>query len=196
MRVDLPLISALARRGRIDIIRTLRQNPNSKLSINDLSRISRVPIMTCWRAVKELERLKILDIERVANSSIVTLSMSGELMRFLRQIPDSDPHRYAAIQFSHRMEDIPGISQTRLFGKVAKGDHAADSEADIAVVYDHIMISSEDATAHIARIADDIEATTGTRVVPHLVRMDHLEQARGFAAELRDKEIIWKRGVE
>lgn len=196
MRIDLPLISALARRGRIDIIRTLRQNPNRKLSINDLSRASRVPIMTCWRATKELEQLELLEIERVANSSIVTLRMTGDLMRFLRQIPDSDPHRYAAIQFSQRMEEVPGISQTRLFGKVAKGDHAADSEADIAVVYDHMMISSEDATAHIARIAHEIESTTGTRVVPHLVRMDHLEQGRGFAAELRDKEILWKRGIQ
>jgi len=194
MGIDLVLISSLARRGRIDIIRSLRQYPNRDFSINELARVSRIPVMTCWRGVRELESLDILTLKKVANSEIVTLNQNADLIRFLRQIPDSDPHRYAARLFSTKLDQLPGIVEARLFGKVAKGDHAPDSETDIAVVFDGVQVSKEDATAHCNRIAKEIKSITGMTVQPHMIMKDHLDQGRGFAAELRDKEILWRKG--
>lgn len=193
MRIDLPLISALARSGRIDIIRTLKQYPERHFSINELARTSRIPVMTCWRAVKELQEQGLVDIEEISNSKIISLISTPDLNRLLRQIPDSDPHRYAGMQFSKNLQNVPGILEARLFGRVAKGDHTPDSEVDIAVVYDDITISREDVAAHIDRIAKEIQMLTGVDISPHLIRKDHLDQGRGFAAELRDKETIWKR---
>jgi len=193
MVIDLEQISALARRGRIDIIRTLRQYPDRNFSINELAKVSRIPVMTCWRAVRELTGIGLLKVRKIANSSIVSLNITPELMRLLRQISDSDPHRYAALMFARQIGRLPGIVEARLFGRVAKGDHTPESEADIAVIFEHIKISQEDASAHADRIAKEVESLTGTRISPHLVRKDHLDQGRGFAAELRDKESLWRR---
>lgn len=193
MRIDLALISALARSGRIGVIRTLRQYPDRRFSINELAKYSRIPVMTCWRSVKELGRMNILEVEKIGNSHVAALKMTGELNRLLKQIPESDPHIHAAHIFSSRLEHLPGIMEARLFGKVARGEHSSESEVDLAILYDQNLISTEDASAHMGRIAQEVEKEIGIVISPHLIQVDHLKQGRGFAAELRDKEIIWKR---
>ena len=62
MQLSPVLMSVLGKKGRLKILETLYKFPKRSFSINELAKESLVPVMSCWRGVKELEMLDILTL--------------------------------------------------------------------------------------------------------------------------------------
>lgn len=186
-------IEILARRGRIDIIRTLKSYPERDFTINELAKTAKVPTMTAWRAVRELRKSGFVRTRRVGNALSVKITDDREKLRVLRLIPETDPQRTAALSFASKLGHNPWLVECRLFGSIGRGEHSPGDEVDVAVVYDDTATSEEAAKAAGADLAKAIGTETNVTIVPFTVALKEMGRKGGLAAELRDKEVIYKR---
>jgi len=186
-------LTILARKGRVEIIRTLKSYPDRDFTINELSRTSRVPTMTTWRAVKELKKTGLVRTRKIGNAIGVTLTEDRERLRVLRMIPDTDPQRTAARAYASRLGEQPWILECRLFGSIGRGEHSPGEEVDVAVVYDDSAATEGKAKEIATSLAALVKEETNVTIVPLCIAQKEMTRKGGLAAELRDKESIWKR---
>lgn len=186
------LISTLARSGRIEILRTLKAYHDRQFTINELARTSGVPVMTTWRAVRELKAAGLLKTRRIGNSTAVWITDDPAKLRTLRTVPDTDPQKAAARTFAESLSAQPWLVECRLFGTVGRGDHRPGEEVDVAVVYDE-SVTEEQAKASSAEAAAAVLGRTNVSVVPLCVSSREMGRRGGLGVELRDKETIWER---
>jgi predicted nucleotidyltransferase len=187
------LINALAKTGRIELIRTLKAFPEKDFTVNELSRASGVPTMTTWRAVKDLKAARIVRTRRVGNAICISITDDRDRLRVLRLIPETDPQRTAATVFAKRLGENGWVEECRLFGSIGKGEHGPGDDVDVAVVYREGDISAEDATASSTALAAKIRTETNVNIVPLCISSKEMARRGGLAAELRDKETIFRR---
>jgi predicted nucleotidyltransferase len=162
------ILSALVKKGRIKIIEVLGKYPSRDFSINELARESKVPVMSCWRAVKEFESLGIVTIRSVGNVSAIRFrpeSDSAKSAICIVLADRLDPYRESALEFARELSEVPGIMRCILFGSVLKGTHKPGSDVDVAVVYDVKKIEKETFDLKIAEGIAEIEEKCGTRIV-------------------------------
>lgn len=181
----------LAKKGRVEIIRTLRAFPDNDFSINELARVAKIPTMTAWRAVKDLKEAGFVKTRRIGNSISVRSSDDKEMLRTLRLIPGTDPQRAAAEWYADAMAKNQWLRECRLFGSIGRGEHSPGEEVDIAVVFDDALISEAEAKADSLVVAETIKAETNVTIAPLFVPQREMAKRGGFASELRDKEVIW-----
>ena len=187
------ILRALAKKGRIEIIRTLKAFPERDFTINELARTANVPTMTAWRAAKELKEMGLVRTRKVGNAVSVKIAEDRELLRTLRMVPDTDPQRTAARSFAQALGGLPWVAECRLFGNIGRGEHAPGDEVDVAVIYEDDAIQEPEARSIAAQVADKIKAETNVTITPLCLAHKEMKRKGGLAAELRDKEIIWKR---
>ncbi|MDQ1372604.1 MAG: Winged helix-turn-helix transcriptional regulator [Candidatus Thermoplasmatota archaeon] len=186
------LISTLAKSGRIEILRTLKAYHDRQFTINELARTSGVPVMTTWRAVRELKAAGLLKTRRIGNSTAVWITDDPAKLRTLRTVPDTDPQKAAARAFAESLSAQPWLVECRLFGTVGRGDHRPGEEVDVAVVYDE-SVTEEQAKASSTEAAAALLGRTNVSVVPLCVSSKEMGRRGGLGSELRDKETIWER---
>ncbi len=187
------LLEALARKGRIELIRTLKSFPDRDFTINELSRTARLPVMTTWRAVKELKKLGVVRTRKIGNSISVAITDDRDKLRTLRVIPDTDPQRAAARHYVEVLSREAWMSEARLFGSIGRGEHAPGDEVDVAIVFDDGLVSEQEAKAKAMETAQVVKSETNVTIVPLCVPLKEMGRKGGLAAELRDKESIWRR---
>jgi predicted nucleotidyltransferase/DNA-binding HxlR family transcriptional regulator len=187
------LIEILARKGRIEVIRTLKAFPDRDFTINELARVSKVPTMTTWRSVKHLKQAGLVKMRKFGNSIAVSLTEDKEKLRALRLVPDTDPQRTAAKVFARKLSELAWSSEFRLFGSIGRGEHSPGEEVDVAVIYDEDLVSEADAKSEATRVAKDIQGETNVMIVPLCIPKREMSRKGGLAAELRDREVIWRR---
>ncbi len=191
--MDYELLTILARRGRIPLIRTLKSFPERQFSINELARTAGVPTMTTWRAVEEFRRAKIVKVRKIGNVSSVRITDEPAMLKMLRLVKDTDPQKAAAKDFAERISAHGWARECRLFGSVGRGEHMLGEEVDIAVVFDDRQVSEEEARSEAQRISKEIRVGTNVTVVPLCMSVKEMSRKGGLASELRDKETIWSR---
>ena len=187
------LLRILAGKGRVEIIRTLRAFPEKDFSINEIARASAIPPMTAWRGVNELRKAGLVKTRRVGNATCVKLTEDRESIRILRLIPDTDPQRAAARLYSEKLSVNPWLKECKLFGSIGRGEHSPGEEVDLAVIYDDTMVVESSVKAAAAEMALQIRDETNVAISPLFVPQKDMARKGGLAAELRDKETIWKR---
>jgi len=187
------ILITLAKRGRVEIIRTLKSYPGRDFTINELARTAQVPTMTAWRTVKDLKESGFIRVKKVGNSAIVAITEDREKLRTLRLIPDTDPQRVAAITYSRTLAEYDWVSEGRLFGSIGRGEHSPGDEVDVAVIFRDDRIHEDEARSRAKEIAETIKASTNITIVPLCVPSKEMSRKGGLAAELRDKEVIFRR---
>ncbi len=187
------LLSALARKGRIEIIRTLRSFPDRDFTINELARTAGIPVMTAWRATSELRKVGILRTRRLGNSIIVSIVEDPHKLRMLRLISDTDPQRTSALLYAKSLGERSWLRECKLFGSVGRGEHAPGEEVDVAVIYDDAVISENEVRAAAKQTAERVKAETNVTIVPLCIPESEMGRRGGLASELRERETIWKR---
>ncbi|UCE81403.1 MAG: nucleotidyltransferase domain-containing protein [Methanobacteriota archaeon] len=192
-RLSQDVLAILARRGRIDVVRTLKSFPDTDFSINELARAAGVPVMTTWRAVNELKGAKIVKVRKVGNVRSVRITTDASTLRMLRLVEETDPQKAAARSFANMVSRNDWAMECRLFGSISRGEHIPGEEVDIAIVYDDGLASEEEAKATVARISERVLNETNVTVVPLCISTKEMSRKGGLAAELRDKETIWSR---
>lgn len=191
--LDRQFLMALAKKGRIEAVRTLKAHHDREFTINELARTADIPVMTAWRAVKELKKIGIVRTRRVGNAMSVTLCDDKERLKALRLIPDTDPHRTSARLYAKGLSEHAWLIECRLFGNIGKGEHGPEDEVDVAVVYDQDMVGEQEAREAATAAAERVREETNIAIVPLCIPKKEMSRRGGLAAELRDKEIIWKR---
>ena len=187
------LISVLAKRGRIEVIRTLKAFPDRSFTINELAKVAKVPTMTTWRAVNDLKKIEMVRTRRFGNAISVSMTDDRERLRALRLVPDTDPQRSAARIFAAKLSRNPWTFELRLFGSIGRGEHSPGDEVDVAVVYDDSRISEAEAKSQAGLAADEVKSETNVTIMPLCIAQKEMSRKGGLAAELRDREVIWKR---
>lgn len=187
------LISILAKKGRIDVIRTLKAFPDRSFTVNELAKVAKVPTMTTWRAVKDLKKVEMVRTRRFGNAMSVSMTDDRERLRALKLVPDTDPQRSAAKLFAAKLSRNAWTSELRLFGSIGRGEHSPGDEVDVAVVFDDSHISEAEAKSETSLAAEEIKAETNVTIMPLCIAQKEMSRKGGLAAELRDREVIWKR---
>lgn len=187
------LISVLAKRGRIEVIRTLKAFPDRSFTINELAKVAKVPTMTTWRAVNDLKKIEMVRTRRFGNAISVSMTDDRERLRALRLVPDTDPQRSAARIFAAKLSRNPWTFEFRLFGSIGRGEHSPGDEVDVAVVYDDSRVSEAEAKSQAGLAADEVKSETNVTIMPLCIAQKEMSRKGGLAAELRDREVIWKR---
>lgn len=191
--LTLDLLKVLAAKGRVEILRTLRAFPEEEFTINGIARAANVPVMTTWRATKDLRAVGLVRTRKVGNATVVSLTSDAEKLRVLRVLPETDPHRDAARMFAHEVSSNPWAEECRLFGTIARGEHVPGEEVDVAVVYDGEEAEEGIVRASVEDIANSVRAGTNVTIAPLCIEKKEMGRRGGLAAELRDKEILWRR---
>lgn len=186
-------MTALAKKGRIEAVRTLKAHHDREFTVNELARTAGIPVMTAWRAVKELKKIGIVRTRRVGNALSVTLSDDKERLKALRLIPDTDPFRTSAHLYAKALSENAWLMECRLFGNMGKGEHGPEDEVDVAVVYDQDRVGEHAAREVANTAAQRIKEETNVAIVPFCIAHKEMSRKGGLAAELRDKEIVWRR---
>lgn len=190
------LIGILAKSGRIEILRTLKAHHDRRFTINELAKTSGVPVMTAWRAVRELKKAGFLDTRRIGNAVAVSITDEPGALRTLKAIPDTDPYRAAARAFAEALSENAWLDECKVFGTVGRGDHRPGEEVDVAVVFDDGSVSEEEAKAACATVAASVLQGNNIAIAPLCVSRREMGKRGGLGAELRDKESIWRRRHE
>jgi transcriptional regulator with XRE-family HTH domain len=115
-------------------------------------------------------------ISRLANKA------AGTLAHPLAPVPriDADTDR-AARAFLKRIEDKYPFSDAILYGSRARGDHAPDSDADLAVVLKGEPERRAKVAGDMARVAFDVLLETGIMVEPMPFWPDELARPETFS---------------
>lgn len=187
------LLKVLAGKGRVEILRTLRAFPEDEFTVNGIARAAKIPVMTAWRATKDLEAVGLVRTRRVGNATVVSLTADAEKLRALRVLPEADPHKDAARMFADEVSGEPWAEECRLFGTIARGEHLPGEDVDIAVVYDGDVAGGEDVQRRAREVAHLIFGRTNVTIAPLCIEKKEMGRRGGLAAELRDKEVLWKR---
>lgn len=188
--LSLEVLTVLAKKGRVDLIRALRAFPDQDFTINEIARKAGLPPMTAWRATKELKGIGLIKTKKAGNALMVSLTDEREKLRVLRLIPEADPHRMAAIAFSKHLAESQWLEECRLFGTVARGEHSPGEEVDVAVIYRDGLISEQEAKVQASILAERIRNDTNITVVPLCLPQKDMSRKGGLASELRDKEVL------
>ena len=186
------ILMTLARRGRVEIIRTLKSFPGRDFTINELARTAHLPTMTAWRTVRDLKKSGFVRARKVGNSVVVSMTEDRERLRVLKLIPDTDPQRVAAVTYSRLLATKGWVAECRLFGSIGRGEHSPGDEVDVAVIFNE-EISEEEAKAEAKAAAEIVRADTNVVIVPLCVASKEMSKKGGLAAELRDKEVVFRR---
>ena len=191
--ISAELIGILAKKGRIELIRTLKAFPDRDFTINELAKVSGVPTMTTWRAVKELKKHGFVKTRKVGNAVSVAITDDREKLRTVRLVPETDPQRSAAILFARRLGQNEWVDECRLFGNIGRGEHAPGDDVDVAVIYSDTSLSADQAKEKAIEFAAQVKSETNVSVVPLCISSKDMSRRGGLATELRDKEIIFRR---
>ena len=187
------ILLILAKKGRVETIRTLKAFPDNDFSINELAKVAKLPTMTAWRSVRDLKTAGFVKTRKVGNSVSVRISDDKEKQRILRLIPETDPQRAAADQFARLLAVNNWLRECRLFGSIGRGEHSPGEEVDVAVVFDDGIITDAEAKTASSDVAERIKKETNVTIAPLLVPDRDMSRRGGIASELRDKEVIWPR---
>jgi predicted transcriptional regulator/predicted nucleotidyltransferase len=193
--LSVDFLKILAKRGRVEVIRTLKAYSDRDFTINELAKAAKIPTMTAWRAVKDLKKVGLVRTRKVGNATSVSITDDRDRLRTLRLIPETDPQRMGARLFAGKLAENGWLEECKLFGTVGRGEHSPGEEVDVAVVYDDSKVTEADAKEASASVAGSLKSETNVTIVPLCIAQKDMARRGGLGSELRDKESIWRRKI-
>jgi predicted transcriptional regulator/predicted nucleotidyltransferase len=193
--LSVDFLKILAKRGRVEVIRTLKAYSDRDFTINELAKAAKIPTMTAWRAVKDLKKVGLVRTRKVGNATSVSITDDRDRLRTLRLIPETDPQRMAARLFGGKLAENGWLEECKLFGTVGRGEHSPGEEVDVAVVYDDSKVTEADAKEASTSVAGSLKSETNVTIVPLCIAQKDMARRGGLGSELRDKESIWRRKI-
>jgi len=162
------LLDVLGKKGRARMLDVLKRYPRRDFSINELAKEAGMPVMSCWRAVKDFEAVGLVVVRSIGKASAVRLNEGSEIAKSALSaldLDEKDPYRTAARAFSKMLARYPWVERCILFGSVSRGTHKPGSDVDIAVVYDEKKIEKKNADLKVAEAVAKTGDSYGIRIV-------------------------------
>lgn len=193
-----PLVfKLLGKSGRVKLLSALAKIPGRKFTLNGLSREAKVPLMTTQRAVMEFRDLGIVEVERAGKTFAVYLNVNSSLYDAIKRLHIKDPHREAAKTFADNISKTTGVVTCYLFGSTTAAKHKADSDADVAVIYDKTQTTAKKIENEAITIVDKIGDATHITVIPLFFSLEELNtpnmQNKKLIQNILEGELLWKR---
>ena len=152
------------------ILRLLVDNPDTSFTNRELHRVTEKGLGNVNAAVRDLEALEIVRVDRNGRANQVCINSSyvidpDDRISAIPQEEYHEPIRAIVDRVTDRLGDDAGIV---LFGSVARGDADRASDLDLFVVVEEDRIAAQRA-AHA--IEDDVASKRfdGDRYEPHIV---------------------------
>ncbi len=188
------VLSVIGKGYRIELLAVLFDYPSRKFTINELAKTAGVPVMTAHRAVREFQRLGLVEIESIGKSFVVTLNKKSKLVESLKKLSLPDPFVDAAKKFAKEMSTTKGVEEIYLFGSVAKRKHKLTSDVDLAVIYNSEKITKKEIETKLSEAVSNILLTNAIRIVPLAITRRGMKTAaeREFMKSVYAGELIWK----
>lgn len=97
MHLSPALLSVLGKKGRTKVLEFLYKFPKRSFTVNELAREASVPVMTCWRCVKEFEDLNIVRVDVIGKTFAVRLNEKSAIVKDLKHANMYD----RAVDYAH-----------------------------------------------------------------------------------------------
>ncbi|MDI6708897.1 MAG: nucleotidyltransferase domain-containing protein [Candidatus Thermoplasmatota archaeon] len=185
-----PVLDVLGRKSAREIIYIFQKYPRREFTINELAREAKVPVMSCWRAVKDLERLGVVTTRKIGKSTAVTLNSDSIILKSLTKLVD--PYWKAAEDFAKSVAKIKGVKFCYLFGSVAKGAHKPGSDVDVAVIYDNSILSEKALDNATTEIMSELLEKMRMKVIPLWLTTKEFEKGKKpIIKEIKEGIRLW-----
>jgi len=195
MRISAPLLQSLGKRGRLKVLDILVRYPARAFTINELARETGVPVMTCWRTVREFEAMGMVTVDTVGKAFAVRLNGASVVVKDLKRSRLGDFQRDAAVKFAGFLHGLDGVVGCYLFGSVSESTQGPASDVDVAVVYDSKKIGRASLEQACADETLRIQQTTGARIVPfYITQTDLIQNSLPAVPNILAGEDLWKSG--
>ncbi|MFA5772468.1 MAG: nucleotidyltransferase domain-containing protein [Thermoplasmata archaeon] len=184
-----PVFEVLGKESVRLALSTLQAYPVRYFTINELAREAGVPVMSCWRAVKDLEKLGVVAVRRIGKSDAVSLNGDSSILKALTEF--KEPYIAAAEKFAKNAAEIDGLKFCYLFGSVAKGVHKLGSDIDIALVYDD-KFSEKKISSIVSKITWMILDEDKMRITPFYISVKDFEKGdKKVTKDIKDGILLW-----
>ncbi len=153
-----------------DILHILTDNPDKTFSNRELHRLTGKGMSNVNAAVRSLESLGIIHVDRDGRSNAVQINPE-KLLRSddpVTTVPQSEYHDPVRTVQDRLVDRIGEDAAVVLFGSVARGDADRASDIDVFVVVEDDRMSAQ-RTAHDIEEEIASEQFDGDRFEPHIV---------------------------
>ncbi len=168
----------LASAGRVAVITALLRRPNKVWTGSELARAAEVTPRWAISTLRLLEAEGVVHPEWSPPSMLWTVNKEHLLVKMLSSIAAMDAQAQRAL----RTEVGRAVAPVRplkavLFGSMARGQGAPDSDVDVLVVVKDVRAKTR-AQAHLARAADPFFWRFGNRLAPIVLTRREFEVRR------------------
>ncbi|MBM3233692.1 nucleotidyltransferase domain-containing protein [Candidatus Pacearchaeota archaeon] len=180
-------------KNQTEILNLFRRNIFLKISILQLAKKLKKSYQRMYESVKKLEKRKILKIEKLGNTNLISLILSRESILYLSLIDEQEAINSNLPNFNKLME-IKEISQYLILvaGSYAKAKQTKSSDLDLIIV-----IPNTEKAIEIQRLIENLTLTFHPKV--HLFVFNNkdvlemlLEKKENYGKEIFKNHIILK----
>jgi predicted nucleotidyltransferase len=126
------MLDALMPSARVKVLAFLLVNAAESFHLREIARRSGVPLRAVQRELGLLERIALVERERRGRQVFVHVRMSHPLYLDLRSMVLKTVGLAAPLR--ERLEAVGGVAMAVVYGSVAAGNDAGDSDVDLLVV--------------------------------------------------------------
>lgn len=174
------------------LLETLLKYPHRQFTVNELSRISKIPYATAWRFVKKLDVAGVVLCSRIGQSYSCRLNLESPLMPEIKKLLEikTSPQHAVLEQFVTEVKRLQGIDKIILFGSVAKKQERPTSDVDVAIISGKRNRKLEN---KVTEIVDDLTRKSKVVIVPLVLTLKELEENKQFKEEVEKGRILYVR---
>lgn len=175
-----------------EIIELLIKYPKREFTVNEISKITKLPYATTWRFIKEIDEAGLIFMKKIGNYNVCKLNKSSP---FLREVVNAlrlkpTPQRAILKEFVNRIGKIKEIEKIILFGSVARGKEKVRSDVDIALI---VKRKGKELEEKVTNIADLILKKSKVKLIPLILTDKEIKENKQFARQIKQGVRLYER---
>lgn len=174
------------------IVELLIKYPDREFTVNELSKISKIPYATTWRFVQKLDKAGIVFSKTIGHSTVCQLNKLTPFLHEIKKVLEAKPTPQKTVikEFVNSMRFVKGVKKIIVFGSVARDEEKLTSDIDVAVVVNRKNKTIE---SKITEIIDRILKKSKMKVIPLIMTEREVRENKQFADELKRGKAIYER---
>jgi predicted nucleotidyltransferase len=130
------LENILGSKSKIKILRKMCKNPNTRYTVDDISKTLGMAYGTAHPAVHSLIQTRILNSKKTGHSTVVAFNNSHVLAQKIKELVNRESNAYFDITKSF-VKKVPknGIKNIILFGSVARREVLDPGDIDLLIIH-------------------------------------------------------------
>lgn len=174
------------------IIDLFLRYPDREFTINELTKLSKIPYASNWRFIQKLDKAGIIEVKIIGHSTACKLNRSSPFLKEIKKALEAKPTPQKAVidNFVTRIKKLKQIRRIVLFGSVARDQEKLTSDVDIAII---VQKKNKEIERKITEVADIILEKSRITIIPILLTKKELKENKQFEEELNKGKILYER---